>query len=204
MNRCKFNRHFVCKPKERITVLLFLLIEFHAYVQQIHRSIQYTDVIFHDVYDKGITISENGTRATQDILYRGYVCFMNRPLKPGEEVLLRGDHIEDNLMYHKEHAHIKIGLTNSAPIYNSINSGITFRDVNCVQELCPGKYFEWFHLRIKLHDSVGCALETCLNGTERNTYTYPAVAAIGPIWLAINPYGIKSIEISKIFKPLFT
>lgn len=123
---------------------------------------------------------------------------MNRPLKPGDEVHLRGKHIEDNLKHHKEHAHIRIGLTNSAPIRNSIKSGITFRDVNCVQELCLGKYFEWFHLRIKLHDSLGCARMTSLNDTERNITIYPTVAAIGPFWLAINPYGIKSIKISNI------
>lgn len=123
---------------------------------------------------------------------------MNRPLKPGDEVHLRGKHIEDNLKHHKEHAHIRIGLTNSAPIRNSIKSRITFRDINCVQELCPGKYFEWFHLRIKLHDSIGCALMTSLNDTERNNSIYPTVAAIGPFWLAINPYGIKSIYISNI------
>lgn len=198
MNRCKFSRHFLCKPQETTIVILFLFIEFHADVQKIQRSIQYTDVIFHDVCDEGITISENGTRATQDILYRGYVCFMNRPLKHGDEVHLRGKHIEDNLKHHKEHAHIRIGLTNSAPIRNSIKSGITFRDVNCVQELCLGKYFEWFHLRIKLHDSLGCALMTSLNDTERNITIYPTVAAIGPFWLAINPYGIKSTKISNI------
>lgn len=178
--------------------MLFLLIEFHAAVQTTQKSIQYTDVIFHDVCDEGIKILENGTRATQDILYRGYVCFMNRPLKPGDEVHLRGKHIKDNLK-NKKHAYIRIGLTNNAPIRNSINSGITFRDVNCVQESCPGKCLEWFHLRIKLHDSVECALMTNLNDTEQNIYIYPAVAAkFGPFWLAINLYGIKSIKISHI------
>lgn len=123
---------------------------------------------------------------------------MNRPLKPGDEVHLRGEHIEYNLKYYIERAHIRIGLTNSAPSRNSIKSGIVFYKVNCAQEKGPGKCFKRFHLRIKLHDSLGCALMTNLNDIVRNTYFYPTLAATGPFWLAINPYGIKSIKISNM------
>lgn len=123
---------------------------------------------------------------------------MNRPLKPGDEVHLRGEHIEQNLKYYIERAHIKIGLTNSAPSRNSIKSGIVFREVNCAQEKGPGKCFKRFHLRIKLDDSLWFALMTNLNDFVQNIYIYPDLAAIGPVWLAINPYGIKSIKISNI------
>lgn len=172
------------------------LIEFHAVIQNILRSIAYTEVKFHNVYDNGIIISENGTRATQVHLYRRYVCFMNRPLMPGDEVHLRGEHIEENLMLHREHAYIKIGLTNRAPFRNSIEGGIAFQMVNCVQELCPGRFLEWFHLHIKVQASNECALKTNLNDTERCIYTFQNVSALRPFWLAINPYGIKSIDIS--------
>lgn len=170
--------------------------EFHAVIQNILRSIPYTEVKFHDVYDEGINISENGTRATQVYLYRRYVCFMNRPLRPGDEVHLRGEHIEENLKLHREHAYIKIGLTNWAPFRNSMEGGIAFQVVNCVQELCPGRFFDWFHLHIKVQASNECALKTNLNGTERCIYTFQDVSALRPFWLAINPYGIKSIDIS--------
>lgn len=170
--------------------------EFHAVIQNILRSIPYTEVKFHNVYDEGINISENGTRATPKSLYKGYVCFMNRPLGPGDEVHLHGVHDKEKLMRHREHAHIKIGLTNSAPFRNSIEGGIAFQVVNCVQELCPGRFFEWFHLHIMVQASNECALKTNLNDTERCIYTFQNVSALRPFWLAINPYGIKSIDIS--------
>lgn len=65
-------------------------------------------------------------------MYRGYVCFMNWILKFGDEVYLCGEYIEDNLKYYKECVYIRIGFMNSVLSCNFINSGILFREVNCV------------------------------------------------------------------------
>lgn len=53
------------------------------------KSIRRTGVRFHDVCDSSISITNCYTTATQAELYAGGVCFMNQPMKFGEEVHIR-------------------------------------------------------------------------------------------------------------------
>lgn len=170
---------------------------------KLERTFRRTDVRFHDVCDSSISITKNYSTATQSELVTGGVCFMNRPMKFGEEVHIRGKYASLNLKGFKEHISLKIGLTEIDPdqIRSSINkkeaSRSTFYSVNCVPEEDEGPS-ESFHLRLSLRDrnASRCRLETRLNEDQPEYFPDLKVPINGSLWLAIDLYRIKSIMIS--------
>lgn len=56
---------------------------------------------------------DDGTTATQGKLYRSGVCLMNRPLTLKDEVHIHGK--PTDFLRHKDHAEVKIDLTNKNP-----------------------------------------------------------------------------------------
>lgn len=128
---------------------------------------------------------------------------MNRPMKFGEEVHIRGKHAPLYLKGFKEHIYLKIGLTEIDPdqIRSSMNkkeaSRSTFETVNCVPEEDEGP-LDSFHLRLSLRDrnASRCRLETRLNEDEPEYFPEFKVPINGSLWLAIDLYRIISIIIS--------
>lgn len=147
---------------------------------------------------------DDETTATQAKLYRSGVCFMNRPLTLKDEIQIHGK--PTDFMRHKDHAEVKIGLTNKDP--NKIRSS-TSKIEACGSILSkvdedPEHYveisFNEFHLCISLRRDRNATLSLKLNGTRQFYHSYPNVSTADPMWLVIQPYGIKSIKISNIVK----
>lgn len=145
---------------------------------------------------------DDGTTATQGKLYRSGVCFMNRPLTLKDEVHVHGFCKPTDLIRHKNHSYTRIGLTNKDPdeICNSESKmeacGSTLEKVEIFQEENTEISFEEFHLSIYLRRNATLSIK--LNGTRQFHHRYPQVSTAHPLWLAIQPYGIKSIKISNI------
>lgn len=167
------------------------------------RSIRRTGVRFHDVCDSGISITNHYTTATNTELNTGGVCFMNQPMKFGEEVHIRGIHTSLEL---KQKAILEIGLTNINPekIRFSENKKINlkasksaFKEVNCIPDNNEGKS-ECFHLCISLlrKNSFECTLDMCLNEDQHVELCYKKPSIHDHLWLAIDLHGIKLIMIS--------
>lgn len=144
----------------------------------------------------------DGTTATQGKLYRSGVCFMNRPLTLKDEVHVHGFCKPTDLIRHKNHA--RIGLTNKDPdeIRRSESKmeacGSTLEKVEIFQEDNTEISFEEFHLSICLRRNATLSIK--LNGTRQVHHRYPQVSTAHPLWLVIQPYGIKSIKISNTVK----
>lgn len=155
---------------------------------------------FHDVCDSDIVIMDDETTATQGKLYRSGVCFMNRPLTLKDEIHVHGR--PTDLMRHKAHAYVRIGLTNKDPddIRSSESKmeacGSTLKKVEIFPEDNTEISFEEFHLRILLRRNATLSIK--LNGTRHFYHSYPEVSTAHPMWLVLQPYGIKSIRISNI------
>lgn len=181
-----------------------MLLEYHGNTQKTERSNQNDGVKFHDVCDSDIVIMGDGTTATQGKLYRSGVCFMNRPLTLKDEVHVHGFCKPTDLIRHKNHAYARIGLTNKDPdeIRRSESKmeacGSTLEKVEIFQEDNTEISFEEFHLSICLRRNATLSIE--LNGTRQFHHRYPQVSTAHPLWLVIQPYGIKSIKISNTVK----
>lgn len=97
---------------------------------------------------------DDGTTATQAKLYRSGVCFMNRPLTLKDEVHIHGK--PTDFMRHKDHAEVRIGLTNEDPdkIRSSTSKmeacGSTLSKVDEDPEHYVEISFSEFHLCISL------------------------------------------------------
>lgn len=128
---------------------------------------------------------------------------MNRPMEFGEEVHIRGKHTSLNLKDFKEKINLEIGLTEIDPdqIRSSMNkkdaSMSKFNRVNCIPEENEGSS-ENFHLRLFLRykNASHCRLEIRLIEDQPVQFLYSNVPISGSLWLAIDLYGIKSINIS--------
>lgn len=181
-----------------------MLLEYHGNTQKTERSNQNDGVKFHDVCDSDIVIMGDGTTATQGKLYRSGVCFMNRPLTLKDEVHVHGFCKPTDLIRHKNHAYTRIGLTNKDPdeIRRSESKmeacGSTLEKVEIFQEDNTEISFEEFHLSICLRRNATLSIK--LNGTRQVHHRYPQVSTAHPLWLVIQPYGIKSIKISNTVK----
>lgn len=177
--------------------------DFLSDTENSERSIRRTGVRFHDVCDSGISITNHYTTATQTELNTGGVCFMNQPMKFGEEVHIRGIHTSLEL---KQNAILEIGLTNLNPekIRFSEDKKIklkasksAFKLVNWIPDNNEG-ISEYFHLCISLlrKDSFECTLDICLNEDQHVELCYKKTSIHDLLWLAIELHGIKSIMIS--------
>lgn len=114
----------------------------------------------------------------------------------GEKVYIRGKHDIQTLKYHINHAYLRIGLTNINPYEfgETEAQNIELEKVTCIQEQ-NNVILDEFVLGITL-----CPYRTCTLLIEKKWeyyYTYEKASIHSPLWLAIGPYGIKSIELIK-------
>lgn len=173
---------------------IFLNIDIDGGSQGMTRSIQNENIGFHSVCTAGIYFLSNGTQAAPRKLYTQELCFMNRPMIKGEKVYLCGKHNEHTVHNHRSHAFLRIGLTNIDPYeLTPRQTNIELKKVTCIQEK-NGVIANDFQLCITLsQSSAQCTL--LIHKTREYHYTYQMASILQPLWLAIEPYGIKSIEL---------
>lgn len=153
--------------------------------------IQYQTIKFHDFCSRGILIKENGTRAAPKKLFQyDSICFMNRPMLVGEKVYIRGKHDIHTLMNNINHAYLRIGLTNIKP--SELTENINLEKVSCIQEQ-NNELLNEFVICVTLCPTRICTL--LIEKKWEYRYTFPEASIDFPLWLAIGPYGIKSIEL---------
>lgn len=110
----------------------------------------------------------------------------------GEKVYLCGKHDRNTLMNYINHAYLRIGLTNINPYDLSEANEIELEKVTCIQEK-NGRTLDEFELGITLCSSRKCSL--LIQKTREYHYTFQNASILQPLWLAIMPYGIRSIEL---------
>lgn len=175
----------------------FFLSEFRGNtpLQVTERIHQNTDVKFHALCDTDIEIMDDGTTATKKDIYRSGVCFMNRPMTYEDRVHLHGS--SSDLINRRYQAYVRIGLTNKDPDnLHSFRSkmetcGSTLQRVEIFEEGLP--FSEVFDLRIALRRNATLSIK--LNGNRQPHCVNPDVSDSHPMWLVIQPNGIKSIKI---------
>lgn len=184
----------ITKKSENRWDQLFLNTELNGRSQGRESSSQYEKIRFHPVCSPGINIFENDTQAASKQMFRSDLCFMNYPMKIGKKVYLCGNHDIKTLMNYINFAYLRIGLTNINPYDLTTREAneIELAKVNCIQEQNGRIHFK-FELGISLCSFVRCTLRIQTN--REYEYTYQKASINHPLWLVIEPYGIKSIEL---------
>lgn len=163
------------------------------------RSFGIKTIRFHEVCDSNIKLYGNFTRATQSRLNEDGMCFMNRPMQLEEKVHIYG--LTSSCVkptFRETCTKLKIGLTNTDPeeVRDLVQQKQYYvrglKEVNCTSE--KDRKVGFFHICIFL--SPNATLSLCVNGTQNYSYKNQEISAFCPVWLVIQPYGIRSIGIS--------
>lgn len=145
------------------------------------------------------------------------ICLMNRPLKIGEKVHLRG--IFDCYTYGYSYKTLKIGITSIPPetifgtkdIKKAVMKGSYCVDV----PRCTEVYHQLRRCRCHHHcpdcdhlclgHLIHLCISLCPNGSllvrynetdKKDHYRYPEVSSNTPLWLVIEPSNVGSIWVS--------
>lgn len=162
------------------------------------------DIKFHPAHDSNILLNDNGTLAIRVWTQGNGICFMDRPLKIGEKVQIRGA-INWFKTYQLTFTPLKIGVTNihpetmSAAKYREIAVMGRLHNIN-IQWYCWTKYRYWygypFHLCISLCPN-GSLLVSCNLTDKEDRYANPEVSINAQLWLVFKLLGAGSVWISK-------
>lgn len=165
------------------------------------------DIKFHPAHDSDILLNDNGTLAIKYLTNGNGICFMDRPLKIGEKVQIRGT----AYWYTVDHSifsPFKIGVTN---IHPETMFAAKYREKAAVmgrlhnvkiQSLwyCGAKYKYWhgypYHLCISLCPN-GSLLVSCNLTDKKDRYANPEVSINAQLWLVFKLLGNGSVWISK-------
>lgn len=177
--------------------LIILLSEIQDEARNTNRDIEFENMEnmgFHFKHDPGIIIGDNSTLATNRWGIEKRICFMNRPMKPEEEVHIRGG------LENEHWSCIHIGLTNVDPatIHNEDDKKKAIRSKLQPYNICNyeghGLCFEPFHLCISLCENAKLLIHTI--GTKHKYLSFPKVSPNDPVWLVIELFERGVIWIS--------
>lgn len=166
--------------------IYFFLSETQDKTQNTNKDIEFENmenITFHFKHDSGIIIGDNSTLATNRWGIEKRICFMNRPMKPEEEVHIRGG------LENEHWSCIHIGLTNVDPasIPNEDDKKKAIRSKLQPYNICNyeghGLCFEPFHLCISLCKNATLLIHTI--GTKHEYLSFPKVSPNDPVWLVI-------------------
>lgn len=162
------------------------------------------DIKIHPAHDSDILLKDNGTLAIKNFKQGNGICFMDRPLKIGEKVQIRGAIYGFNV-YHLLLTPLKIGVTNINP---ETMFAAKYREKAVMGRLhivniprnCGTKYKYWygypFHLCISLCPN-GSLLVSCNLTDKKDRYANPEVSINAQLWLVFELLGAGSVWISK-------
>lgn len=175
------------------------------------------DIRFHSAHGSDISLLHNDTLAIRRRMTENGICLMNRPLKIGEKVHLRG--IFDCYTYGYSYKTLKIGITSIPPetifgtkdIKKAVMKGSYYVDV----PRCTEVYHQLRRCRCHHHcpdcdhlclgHLIHLCISLCPNGSllvrynetdKKDHYRYPEVSSNTPLWLVIEPSNVGSIWVS--------
>lgn len=163
------------------------------------------DIKFHPAHDSDILLNDNGTLAIKYLTNGNGICFMDRPLKIGEKVQIRGTAYWCTVD-HSIISPFKIGVTN---IHPETMFAAKYREKAAVmgrlhnvniQWYCGAKNKYWhgypYHLCISLCPN-GSLLVSCNLTDKKDRYANPEVSINAQLWLVFKLIGNGSVWISK-------
>lgn len=183
------------------------------------------DIRFHSAHGSDISLLHNDTLAIRRGWTENGICLMNRPLKIGEKVHIRGIlncYIDIYGTSIWNHPSLKVSMTSIPPETffgtndekEAVMEGLINVDLpRCIEvhHHCPHvhhRFHEHDHTCLG-HPCLGHPIHLCIslcpngsvlvrhNETDvKDHYRYPEVSSNTPLWLVIKPSNVGSIWIS--------
>lgn len=164
------------------------------YTRMPSRSGKIEHIRFHEVCDPEIMMSDGNRTAVQTKPYGGGMLFMNRPLKLGEKIHIRGFSYSKTSL-RESRPTIKIGLTNTDPeeIREAVQQKKYYvrglKEIKCFSDY--DQTTDFFNIYICLCPNATLSV----NGLQEYFNENQEISYFKSIWLVIEPYGIDSIKI---------
>lgn len=176
------------------------------------------DIRFHSAHGSDISLLHNDTLAIRRGWTENGICLMNRPLKIGEKVHIRGIFncyidIRGRSIWNPS---LKVSMTSIPPETfgtkdekEAVMEGLINVDLPC----CTEVHHHCHHVHHPFHEHnhtclghpIHLCISLCPNGLvlvrynetdEKDHYRYPEVSSNTPLWLVIIPSNVGSIWIS--------
>lgn len=180
------------------------------------------DIRFHSAHGSDISLLHNDTLAITRSMTENGICLMNRPLKIGEKVHLRGIlncYIFNHHEYISNYPTLKIGITSIPPetIFGTkdIKKAVMEGSYHVHVPRCTEAYHQWRSYRCQ-HRCLDCdhlclghpihlCISLCPNGSllvrynetdKKDHYRYPEASSNTPLWLVIESSNVGSMWVS--------
>ena len=150
---------------------------------------EHDEISFHYWYPSSIVMFEKNTVAFRRWEGKNGVCFMNRPLQRGEEILVHRTSLSSKIL--------KFGLTNRDP--ETLNWSDDFADLSNVQyhekTWSPN---EKCYIRFSLSGNTSLTVSLDDSQQDLQVFSFENVSANVPLWLLIDLFEIGDVyQISK-------